>query len=165
MPSPPPTAPEYPKAPGRAHRPLRPDVYDAPGPPVVFSVAGWFHHFRTVHATQRSNSRFLALPWDTSTVNRMFNSIALPNKHREAVRFLLAGTFATALHYLLLIALVEISPLAPVTASLISYALAALANYLLNYYLTFSCQIAHQADRKSTRLNSSHVAISYAVFC
>src|SRR5690625_6825470 len=23
----------------------------------------------------------------------------------------------------------------------------------------------HQADRKSTRLNSSHVAISYAVFC
>lgn len=78
-------------------------------------------------------------------MNRMFNSIALPNKHREAVRFLLAGTFATALHYLLLIALVEISPLAPVTASLISYALAALGNYLLNYYLTFSCQIAHQA--------------------
>src|SRR5207253_9369809 len=24
---------------------------------------------------------------------------------------------------------------------------------------------AHKADRKSTRLNSSHVAISYAVFC
>src|SRR5690625_96193 len=26
-------------------------------------------------------------------------------------------------------------------------------------------QCRHQADRKSTRLNSSHVAISYAVFC
>src|SRR5215510_15878992 len=26
-------------------------------------------------------------------------------------------------------------------------------------------QIEHAADRKSTRLNSSHVAISYAVFC
>src|SRR5690625_989049 len=26
-------------------------------------------------------------------------------------------------------------------------------------------QITEQADRKSTRLNSSHVAISYAVFC
>src|SRR5690625_5895815 len=25
--------------------------------------------------------------------------------------------------------------------------------------------LVHQADRKSTRLNSSHVAISYAVFC
>src|SRR5690625_5601095 len=26
-------------------------------------------------------------------------------------------------------------------------------------------QLAHRLDRKSTRLNSSHVAISYAVFC
>src|SRR5690625_6406585 len=26
-------------------------------------------------------------------------------------------------------------------------------------------QFLHQTDRKSTRLNSSHVAISYAVFC
>src|SRR5690349_23129266 len=26
-------------------------------------------------------------------------------------------------------------------------------------------QLAHPADRKSTRLNSSHVEISYAVFC
>src|SRR5437870_6562324 len=25
--------------------------------------------------------------------------------------------------------------------------------------------LAHEGDRKSTRLNSSHVAISYAVFC
>src|SRR5690625_6155865 len=28
-----------------------------------------------------------------------------------------------------------------------------------------SCSAAEQEDRKSTRLNSSHVAISYAVFC
>src|SRR5437660_12925489 len=27
------------------------------------------------------------------------------------------------------------------------------------------CPVDHQLDRKSTRLNSSHVAISYAVFC
>src|SRR5690625_6674447 len=27
------------------------------------------------------------------------------------------------------------------------------------------CFIRHRSDRKSTRLNSSHVAISYAVFC
>src|SRR5699024_11549210 len=26
-------------------------------------------------------------------------------------------------------------------------------------------RIAHETDRKSTRLNSSHVSISYAVFC
>src|SRR5207249_12253578 len=27
------------------------------------------------------------------------------------------------------------------------------------------CRCAYQPDRKSTRLNSSHVSISYAVFC
>src|SRR6266704_4923138 len=27
------------------------------------------------------------------------------------------------------------------------------------------CRRAHESDRKSTRLNSSHVSISYAVFC
>src|SRR5699024_11791315 len=27
------------------------------------------------------------------------------------------------------------------------------------------CQFHHEKDRKSTRLNSSHVSISYAVFC
>lgn len=72
------------------------------------------------------------------------DSIALPEKYREATRFLLAGALATALQYLLLVALVELSLLAPVAASLVSYGVAALANYLLNYYLTFSCQTAHR---------------------
>src|SRR5439155_22181466 len=31
--------------------------------------------------------------------------------------------------------------------------------------LTWPCSMAPELDRKSTRLNSSHVAISYAVFC
>lgn len=75
---------------------------------------------------------------------RIPDSIALPEKYREATRFLLAGALATALQYLLLVALVELSLLAPVTASLTSYGIAALANYLLNYYLTFSCQAAHR---------------------
>src|SRR5437870_6654128 len=35
---------------------------------------------------------------------------------------------------------------------------------LLEQYLDFLARIA-SGDRKSTRLNSSHVAISYAVFC
>src|SRR3712207_7260445 len=30
---------------------------------------------------------------------------------------------------------------------------------------TVAARAAHQADRKSTRLNSSHANISYAVFC
>src|SRR5438034_2339922 len=31
--------------------------------------------------------------------------------------------------------------------------------------LTFQERVAYQRDRKSTRLNSSHTVISYAVFC
>src|SRR5207249_7429938 len=30
---------------------------------------------------------------------------------------------------------------------------------------TMACNMMDEADRKSTRLNSSHVSISYAVFC
>src|SRR5437868_8098307 len=29
----------------------------------------------------------------------------------------------------------------------------------------YGCEVANASDRKSTRLNSSHVSISYAVFC
>src|SRR2546430_12333617 len=38
-----------------------------------------------------------------------------------------------------------------------------LARRLVRYAL--SCEYARQPDRKSTRLNSSHSQISYAVFC
>src|SRR5690625_6519614 len=50
----------------------------------------------------------------------------------------------------------------------------ALAHYVLRQHLNASVHganqysgmnIQHFSDRKSTRLNSSHVAISYAVFC
>src|SRR5699024_12824626 len=34
-----------------------------------------------------------------------------------------------------------------------------------DYYATFLFQYEFQKDRKSTRLHSSHVSISYAVFC
>src|SRR3712207_8062079 len=36
---------------------------------------------------------------------------------------------------------------------------------LLDGYPTPSCDLPVEADRKSTRLNSSHANISYAVFC
>src|SRR5256885_9735682 len=36
---------------------------------------------------------------------------------------------------------------------------------LLNGKNTKSCQTPAERDRKSTRLNSSHLVISYAVFC
>src|SRR5690625_5756152 len=36
---------------------------------------------------------------------------------------------------------------------------------VIAYFEEFKKQLASHKDRKSTRLNSSHVAISYAVFC
>src|SRR5690606_41590214 len=36
---------------------------------------------------------------------------------------------------------------------------------LVGFHLLLDGQIGHGEDRKSTRLNSSHVKISYAVFC
>src|SRR5699024_12224970 len=40
-----------------------------------------------------------------------------------------------------------------------------LERYVLQMYLQRVLNVANGRDRKSTRLNSSHVSISYAVFC
>src|SRR5699024_12738255 len=41
-----------------------------------------------------------------------------------------------------------------------------LTSYIVGYYLVMEMiSILENVDRKSTRLNSSHVSISYAVFC
>src|SRR5437667_9115798 len=37
--------------------------------------------------------------------------------------------------------------------------------YLKNWYTDYPAMDKHLTDRKSTRLNSSHITISYAVFC
>src|SRR5215510_15742735 len=37
--------------------------------------------------------------------------------------------------------------------------------FQIEFFVSGAGQLAGAADRKSTRLNSSHVAISYAVFC
>src|SRR5256885_3121626 len=36
---------------------------------------------------------------------------------------------------------------------------------LVNYFDRVNLSVSRDADRKSTRLNSSHLVISYAVFC
>jgi putative flippase GtrA len=52
-------------------------------------------------------------------------------------RFVLVGGFSTALQYLILFALVRAAGVDPVVASSVGYALSAVANYDLNYRLTF----------------------------
>lgn len=58
-------------------------------------------------------------------------------------RFLFVGGTATLLQMLLLIFLVEHLGAEPVVASATSYALSAIYNYILNYYLTFASSKRH----------------------
>src|SRR5690606_39450734 len=50
-------------------------------------------------------------------------------------------------------------------AAVAQAAIAAQVHQPLDIHRNFATQIALDLDRKSTRLNSSHVKISYAVFC
>ncbi len=58
-------------------------------------------------------------------------------------KFLLVGGFSTALQYLILFALVQAAGVDPVVASSIGYVLSALANYDLNYRLTFRSRVPY----------------------
>ncbi|WP_428818681.1 GtrA family protein [Microbulbifer sp. MCCC 1A16149] len=62
----------------------------------------------------------------------------------RAGRFALVGGFATALQYGLLVAMVEVLDVFAVLASALSFCCSALANYLLNYYLTFQGGVQHR---------------------
>jgi putative flippase GtrA len=58
-------------------------------------------------------------------------------------RFFLVGGFSTALQYLILFALVQAGGVDPVVASSVGYVLSALANYDLNYRLTFRSRVPY----------------------
>ncbi|MDO6570751.1 GtrA family protein [Gilvimarinus sp. 2_MG-2023] len=71
-------------------------------------------------------------------------------------RFLIVGGTATALQYILLIVLAEVTPLPHLYCSALSYALSAIFNYLANYYFTFEAT----GDHSST---SARFAITTAI--
>lgn len=58
-------------------------------------------------------------------------------------RFVLVGGFSTALQYLILVLLVRTVGTDPVVASSVGYVLSALANYDLNYRLTFRSRVPY----------------------
>ena len=58
-------------------------------------------------------------------------------------RFVLVGGFSTALQYLILVLLVQTAGVDPVVASSAGYVLSALANYDLNYRLTFRSRVPY----------------------
>ena len=58
-------------------------------------------------------------------------------------KFLLVGAFATALQYVVLALLVQTAGIDPVLASSVGYLVSALANYDLNYRLTFRSRVPY----------------------
>ena len=66
------------------------------------------------------------------------------SRHTATVaKFIGVGGAATLFQYSLLIIFVELDLLNPVPASVISFALSSLLNYLLNYYFTFQSNANH----------------------
>lgn len=62
---------------------------------------------------------------------------------RQGISFLGVGLIATAVQYLILLALVELLGWSAVVSSSIGYAISALLNYFLNYRYTFRSNSAH----------------------
>lgn len=61
------------------------------------------------------------------------------------VRFLMVGGLATALHYVILIGLVQWGGLGATLSSSLGFAVSALVNYLLNRRFTFKSDASHAA--------------------
>ena len=62
----------------------------------------------------------------------------------QFVRFAGVGVIATAIHYVVLIALVQLLSVEPIRASAIAFVIAAVCNYLLNYHFTFASGAKHK---------------------
>ena len=67
-------------------------------------------------------------------------------------RFAGVGAVATAIHYAILIALVELKLMGAVAASITGFTISAAANYLLNFHFTFKGRTRHR-----------HAALRFAV--
>ena len=67
-----------------------------------------------------------------------------PRMQQKFQSFLLVGGLATLLHYLLLIALVQLAALPPLAASTTGFTLSAALNYSLNRRYTFRSSRAHR---------------------
>lgn len=83
--------------------------------------------------------------------NRLANNMSMTSVVRivsnllrdQFVRFLIVGSGATLLQYILLIGLAELGQLPLTVCSALSYAVSAIFNYLANYYFTFDSKRNH----------------------
>jgi putative flippase GtrA len=68
----------------------------------------------------------------------------LPHIASQFLRFATVGGIATAIHYLILVALVQAVNMNAVWASSIGFIISAVCNYLLNYRFTFRSNVEHR---------------------
>src|SRR5690625_5536912 len=91
-----------------------------------------------------------------------FTLEAVLRPHTYVLMYLASGLAASALHMSF-----NLGSMVPVIGA--SGAISGLMGMYLSLYrlrrIRFFYTVGFYLDRKSTRLNSSHVAISYAVFC
>lgn len=64
--------------------------------------------------------------------------------HRQFLTFASVGAVSTAIHYLVLIALVRLGAMSAVLASVLGFAAGAASNYWLNYRVTFRSSRRHR---------------------
>jgi putative flippase GtrA len=69
--------------------------------------------------------------------------MTLAQRGPQFLRFIVVGIVATAIHYALLIAFVELLGWDPVPASALGFALSACVNYVLNRGFTFQSKAKH----------------------
>ena len=62
----------------------------------------------------------------------------------QFLRFATVGGIATAIHYLILVVLVQAANMNAVWASTIGFIISAVCNYLLNYRFTFRSNVEHR---------------------
>jgi len=71
-------------------------------------------------------------------------ALPIPAMHRQFARYVSVGLVATAVHYALLIGLVESGGTAPLPATLAGYVAGGLVSYALNRRLTFAGSRPHR---------------------
>ncbi|MBY0563986.1 MAG: GtrA family protein [Hyphomonadaceae bacterium] len=90
---------------------------------------------------------------------------AATNLAQQLVRFVAVGAVATAVHYAILIALVELAGMPPVFSTTAGYAAGTVVSYVLNRRFTFKSNAPHHASfPKFVALNAIGMLLNGAIF-
>lgn len=114
-----------------------------------------------VHADHAKSDRLAMLRTMTRPRPSSLHGIASP----QFLRYVLAGATGTAVHYAVLIALVQLASIGAVAATTAGAVCGALVNYRLNHGFTFASERAHKhALPRFALVTVFGIAVNAAVF-